>query len=288
LRLEHLAPLRRFFAENPGRICDMTVGGTFIWRDMAHTEFAVADDMLFTKMRYGDRELLSPPIGFGDFDDALERIVRYCAERDIPPRVSPVSAWQLPRVLENYPSSDAKTDRAWTDYLYLAEDLQTLAGRKYSGQRNQINKFLAANDDWSFDAIDDTNVAAVRDFIEAYNREHTKDYVAYNEGNEKTLEMLDNMELYNATGGALTVDGEIIAVAVGEVVGDTLFVHAEKALTEYQGSYQMVVNQFAKLTAADGVTYINREEDDGVEGLRKSKLSYHPDQLLDKYSVTLA
>lgn len=118
-------------------------------------------------------------------------------------------------------------------------------------------------------------------------KEHIKDYPAYDEGNIKTLEVLDNMDKYKLFGGTLKVDDTVVGAALGEIIGDTLFVHIEKSNTEFNGSYPMLVNQFAKKFAAEGVTHINREEDDGVEGLRTSKLSYHPIELLDKYIVEL-
>ena len=83
------------------------------------------------------------------------------------------------------------------------------------------------------------------------------------------------------------LDGDrVIAISIGEKIGDTLFIHCEKALTEYHGIYQAVVQSFAKMYATD-VKYINREEDDGVEGLRKSKLSYRPVFMLKKHSVEI-
>ena len=75
--------------------------------------------------------------------------------------------------------------------------------------------------------------------------------------------------------------------SLGEIVGDTLFTHIEKADRDYQGCYQMVVAQFAQQFAHEGVHFINREDDAGDPGLRTSKLSYHPVALLEKYTVTV-
>lgn len=186
-----------------------------------------------------------------------------------------------------YPEAKATTDRAWADYLYLSDDIKNLPGRKFSGQRNHINRFLREHNDWSFEEMDTNNRGEIRAFFDSYSREHQKDYAAYEEGNLKTLEVLDRIDLYRPLVGALRVEGRIVGASVGEIVGDTLFIHSEKSLTEYQGSYPMIVNQFAKAFATAGVTYINREEDDGVEGLRTSKLSYHPVELLEKYVVEL-
>ena len=85
-------------------------------------------------------------------------------------------------------------------------------------------------------------------------------------------------------GGLIKADGKVVAFAFGEKVGDTLFVHIEKAKKDVQGAYQMIVKEFALHNPAP---YINREEDMGIEGLRRSKESYHPIEKLKKYSLTV-
>lgn len=88
-------------------------------------------------------------------------------------------------------------------------------------------------------------------------------------------------------GGVLQADGKIVGFSLGEVAGDTLFVHIEKADRTFRGAYRMLVNQFAARFAGEGVSYINREDDMGDPGLRTSKLSYHPITLLKKYCITV-
>ena len=79
----------------------------------------------------------------------------------------------------------------------------------------------------------------------------------------------------------------IIAIHLGETIGDTLFVHIEKARRDYFGAYQMIVQQFANAHTGGAVMYINREDDSGDLGLRTSKLSYQPMELLDKATVKI-
>ena len=307
LGLEHIDLLRPYFTNNLCRICDCTIGGTFIWRDLFRTEFAVEDGILYLKVLYltGDTAF-TPPRGITPPDgsappggellsdrgtcpekEAYDRIIGYCRQVGCAPRLCAVSEHRLQKLREFYPEARAATDRAWSDYLYAGDDIKNLAGRKYSGQRNHINRFQRDYADWTFDPVTGGNLREVRAFFERYAKDHVKDYLAYDEGNLKTLEVLDNLDKYRLFGGALKVDGQIIGAALGEIVGDTMFVHTEKSLTDYNGSYPMLVNQFAKHYAVGDVRFINREEDDGVEGLRISKLSYHPECLLDKYVVEL-
>ena len=98
------------------------------------------------------------------------------------------------------------------------------------------------------------------------------------------LKFFNNYFRYNLLGGILKIQNKIIAISVGEIINDTLFIHIEKANRMFLGAYQMINNEFAKYYAKD-VTYINREEDVGDDGLRKAKLMYNPIKILKKYIV---
>ena len=286
LTLDCIKTLRPYFEDNQCRICDCTIGGTFIWRDYHNTEFATEDGVLYLKISH-PMSAFAPPRGLKVGRESYERIIDHCAAAGMPAQFCSVSQTILERVLKMFPDSNVWTDRTWSDYLYLSGDLVSLAGRRFAGQRNHINRFMKEHPTWSFERITTANVAQIRSFYEKYSREHTKDSPADIEGNKKAVEVLDNLEIYGLFGGALYVNGEVVGVSLGEKQGDTLFVHAEKAEIAYHGSYPMLMNQFVRMFADGGIDYINREEDDGIEGLRTSKLSYHPVELLDKYVVEL-
>ena len=258
-----------------------------MWRDYHKTEYALEDGTLYLKVA-SPTPAFAPPRGEAGGRAAYGRIMRYCAESGIKTYICSVSEVTLRYILGMFPGAKAETDRAWSDYLYSSDEIISLAGRKFSGQRNHINRFMKEHPEWSFERITNDNIGAVRAFFENYAQEHIKSYPAYTEGNIKALETLDNWEAYGQSGGVLTVSGEIIGASIGEVVDDTLYVHAEKANADYHGSYPVLMNQFARMFATESVAYINREEDDGVEGLRTSKLSYHPKSILDKYIIEIS
>ena len=131
------------------------------------------------------------------------------------------------------------------------------------------------------------DVPQVEAFLDRYAAGRDKAAASFHEDLAKTREVLDNYDTYDMLGGMLLVDGQIVGFALGEIVGDTLFTHIEKADRDYQGCYQMLVAQFAQQFAHEGVHFINREDDAGDPGLRTSKLSYHPVTLLEKYTVTV-
>jgi hypothetical protein len=282
ITLDCIGALRPFFADNKCRICDGTVGGTFMWRDLHNTEYVIEDEVLYLKVTH-PQVAFAPPRGAVIGKKPYEKIIEYCSDNGIIARICSVSEAILGEILDMFPDAKSFSDRAWSDYLYLSESIATLAGRRLAGQRNHINRFVKEHPDWSFERITGSNLGDVRAFFERYASEHIKDYPAYMEGNSKALEVLDNLDVYGQFGGALYADGKVIGASLGETAGDTLYIHIEKADADFHGSYPMLMQQFAVMFVSDGTVYINREEDDGVEGLRTSKLSYHPVALLDKY-----
>ena len=286
LSLEHIKTIRPFFMDNHCRICDCTIGATFMWRDYHNTEFAIEDGILFLKVTHPELAF-APPRGVDVNIGSYERIIGYCDGQNSPTEIRSVSRTVLEGLLEMFPGSQVRTERDWSDYLYLSDDLKSLSGRRFAGQRNHINHFIREYPGWAFERVAADNIADARQFIEKNAQENVKESLIYIEGCRKALEALDNYELYDQLGGILYVNGNVVGVSLGEITGDTLYIHTEKADVAYQGSYPMLMNQFAINFAAEDTVYINREEDDGVEGLRASKMSYHPVDLLEKYKVVL-
>ena len=160
-----------------------------------------------------------------------------------------------------------------------------LSGRKYGTPRNHINKFKKLYTDWSFEPISADNIPELIEFTKNFTFGADKDESAMLEL-QMCMEVLEKYDSYAMLGGALRVGGKIIAYSIGEIVGDTIFSHIEKADISYAGAYQMLTNQFLRMYAeGDDIKYVNREEDCGDEGLRKSKLSYHPVELIEKNTV---
>ena len=287
LQLEDLPKLRQFFDYSGSRICDTTPGTCFIWRDMYKTEWAVYDGSLYFKVYYpGLGDTFTLPLG-GGRNEHYRQIADYCCRRKMPIAFYPVPKDELERIQEFFPNSAAIPERDNFDYLYRAEDLKYFRGKKLSGQRNHANKFLKTYGNWTFRAITLEDIPVVKAFLDRYASRVDKAAASFHEDIAKTHEVLDNYAIYDMLGGMLLVDGEVVGFSLGEIVGDTLFTHIEKADRTYEGCYQMLVAQFAQQFAHEGIHFINREDDAGDLGLRTSKLSYHPVALLEKYTVTV-
>ena len=251
LQLEDLPKLRDYFGYSGSRICDTTPGTVMMWRDMYKTEWAIYDGSLYFKVEYpGLGSTFTLPLG-GGRREHYRQIADYCCRRGMPIAFYPVPKDELERLQEFFPNSAAISNRD------------------------------------AFRVITEEDVPAVKAFLDRYAAGRDKAAASFHEDLRKTHEVLDNYQLYDMAGGMLLVDGNIVGFSLGEIVGDTLFTHIEKADRDYQGCYQMVVAQFAQQFAHEGVHFINREDDAGDPGLRTSKLSYHPVALLEKYTVTV-
>ena len=124
------------------------------------------------------------------------------------------------------------------------------------------------------------------DFFEKWFKIYSKDEEKFNKQEYLAIKKaLENFQALKLSGGAIEVGGEIIACTIGEKINkNVLLVHFEKALPEFEGAYSVINNEFCK-GEAENFRLINREEDMGIPGLRKSKLSYKPMFLLNKYTA---
>jgi len=285
LLLSDIGKIRRYFQYSTNKICDNTVGGAFMWRDYFAVEYAEYNETLVfkAKVRYcNDIVAYSMPLG-KDVLGAISRISEDSRNAGEPLAFCNVTEGDITELQAAFPKFRLLMDANWSDYVYRAADLASLSGRKYSGKRNHINHFKMAYGAHPFEEISEANLEAVIDFHTRLGAETINHPELFNEEHHKTLEVLNNFSAYGLFGGLLRAGDSIAAFSVGEIVNNVLFVHIEKADLNYRGAYQVINNEFAKRFAAGSVEYINREDDAGDEGLRISKASYHPCDIIDKY-----
>lgn len=176
-------------------------------------------------------------------------------------------------------------DRNNFEYIYLSEDLINLSGKKLHAKRNHINYFLKTYD-YEYRPYD---ISLKNDCIAHYNEwlDMKEDSRSIRDEIEVLNRILDYHHELGVKGAVIFVDGKIEAMTFGEALNnDTALIHIEKANPLIRGLYPMINMEFVKNEWAD-YKYINREEDMGLEGLRKAKLSYNPVYLLKKYSCSV-
>jgi len=287
--LDSIKEISEFLNYKEHRTCDSTVGELFMWREYYASEYAIYNDMLYMKVKFSTKETcFTFPIGKNSIEFALDTLVEYTHKMEIPLIFTAVPEEALDIIKIHFNNKiDFSFNRDWSDYLYLAHDLCELKGRKYSGERNHINKFKKVNPTYQYVKMNYENIVQVIQFYDEYAKKMVKTSDTAIEENKRTKEILQCLTIFPLIGGYIEVEDKIVAISIGEIINDTLYVHIEKALKEYQGSFQMIMNEFAKNSITDSIIYINREEDTGDLGLRTSKLSYHPHELLNKYYVTV-
>lgn len=284
--LEDRALINDYLKYADTRSCEMTFANTYLWSRHYDVGFAIVEDMLVFGHTAGDVSFTVPvgPGGEERLKQALDTLMRYCEEQEVPFQLHNVTKEDFDRLEALYPGQFfISYEREYADYVYETEKLAKLSGKKYHSKKNHANKFKALYPDWSYEPISKDNVEECFQMALRW-----RELNGCEEDEEKhaeicvTLNYLRLFEELNMRGGALRVNGEIVAFTVGEPVGkDTLVVHIEKAFADIQGAYTMINQQFAEHEGA-GFTYLNREEDMGEEGLRQAKMSYKPVFLVEK------
>jgi len=260
-----------------------------MWRDYFSVEYAIYNDTVIFKAKvkyYNEITAFSFPLG-RDVYGSIEKIIEYCQINELPVAFCTVTCEDIKMIESVFNNFKLQKESDWSDYIYISSDLVSLSGRKYSGQRNHINYFKNTYDDYSFEEISKENITDVKNFYVRLSSDLIFTNEIAVEEHHKTIEVLDNYDIYNLPGGLLRAGRDIVAFSIGEIINDVLFIHIEKADIKVRGAYQMINNEFAKHFVTDDITYINREEDVGDEGLRISKLSYHPHEIVDKYILIM-
>ena len=284
LTREALPLLRKVFQENTSLLCDRTAGGVMMWRKRFCTEYFFDGETLYLRSSFGN-DGFSYALPLGNTEKGIERLRDYCAAQGEFLQFSGVTEEEQALLLTFFPDKTATAQRDWFDYIYSTQSLMTFSGKKLSAQRNHRNFFLKNYPDWSFEPITRENLFCAKDYFTAYYKASEKSFLHAEEEAEAVNEIFRHWEDYGFCGGLLFAEGEPIALSLCEIVGNTVYVHIEKANRLYRGAYPMIVSEMLRHFATDEVLYVNREEDEGDVGLRYSKESYCPIRLLKKYTV---
>lgn len=282
--------LRKYLPYARSRTCDYTVAGITMWADYFHYEYAVADDTLFIKGVAEDNLKLpafSLPIGKMPLNESIALLKEYCYETGNKLTLSAIPAEYVDTLMQ-LGATSAKELTDWADYLYNATDLASLSGKAYNKKRNHVNRFCADNPGWELKEITPDILPQVIEFYSKYGQPVVDDgYVTAVVEHDQTMNVLRNYADYGFEGAVLTTPTHgIVAFAIGEVAGDTLFVHIEKMRHDVSGAGEAINKLFAAhMLERHGMAFINREEDVGDAGLRAAKLSYKPCMLLKKYNI---
>jgi hypothetical protein len=265
----------------------------FSWKIIGDYLCIAAADNLEPEM---DTSFLFPPLTrTGCYEPEKLKETILAAKAEFEEKGEPFSMMLVPfhmvEILEKAMPGQLKfeADRPNFDYVYSTKDLIELKGRDFHSKKNHLNYFLN-NYSYEYSPMGTEMAAEAMAFIRAFNERknlsnpHERELLEMEE--EAMKDVFLNLDTVGYLTGIIRIDGKIQALSIGGRLGTkTVTVHVEKANTEYRGLYQVINNEFCKHMASQ-VKLINREEDMGIAGLRKAKLSYNPVKLIEKYIVT--
>ncbi|MDR1797113.1 MAG: phosphatidylglycerol lysyltransferase domain-containing protein [Clostridiales Family XIII bacterium] len=269
----------------------------FSWEEIGGYLFISAADNLDPVM--GDPFMFPPLTRTGGYEPGALREAVLEAKRRFEGKGKPFHMMLVPFHMldilgEAFPGGIAfEADRPNFDYVYNAQDLAELRGRDFHAKKNHLNYFKG-HYEYTYERMTPDMAGEAMAFIRAFNERknledpHERELLEFEE--QAMRDVFVNLDVVGYLSGCIRIGGKIEALTVGGLQGPkTAVVHVEKANTEYRGLYQAIANEFVKAVMAGhrNVSRINREEDMGLPGLRKAKLSLHPVKLVEKYTVTL-
>lgn len=287
-KLSDYSSFAPFFYDEGELSCEMNFISIYIWQKIYENKFYMDEKTLFFKSVTDDGEGVVFSLPYGDLDYGMGLIFDYCKEKGIKPNLWTSKGKRLDSFLKKYCNYEMRAERDNFDYIYNRMDLAELSGKKYHSKRNHISAF-SKKYDWSYHAITKENIDEVLRFADKWysdrGEETDKGLLAEHEALKEILKTDIDLK---AIGGFIRVEGKIVAFTVGSPINSYTFdIHYEKADTEYQTAYALINREFV-LNELKDFKYVNREDDLGLEGLRKAKLSYKPEILLEKYSLIYA
>lgn len=289
LTMDSKSIIQKYTLNSRRRNCDLSFANLYSWWFFYETEYAEYEGFLLLRYKNEGELAYMMPVGKGDLRKVIEAIIEDAHSLGHPFHMFGVSPGMRADLDDAMPDVFIYTpEREYFDYIYHRTDLATLAGKKFQPKRNFVNRFVRNNPVYEYKELTPELVPECL-MLEAawYNVNDDKEKVALEAVRRSMTEALHHMTELDLIGGVLHVDGNIVAFTYGAPINEETFdVCVEKASTFIEGAYTMINCEFARHLPEQYI-YMNREEDLGIEGLRKAKLSYHPYVLLEKCRVEL-
>ncbi|MBC2581831.1 DUF2156 domain-containing protein [Clostridium sp. DJ247] len=283
--------LDKYLRDYPFTTSEYSFTNLLIWRKGCDIQYTIYNDVLIIKKRdFKEKYHFMQPIGYKkeNLKDIIEELKIYKKENRMNYLFKDVENSFLNDLRDIYgDEAHVEEDVDNFDYIYCSHKLMTLSGKKLHSKKNHYNHFIKnynylVKDFSESGVIEDCILAAERWYDENYDG---STYITYElEGIKEILNYTDEL---NLKGMAVYVDNEIAAFTIAERVNDNMaIVHIEKGKTNINGIYAFTNKTFVERYLSE-VKYVNREQDLGIEGLRKAKKSYYPIKLEEKYCVNL-
>lgn len=288
VRLEDRATIERFTMSSDITNCDLSFANMFCWQEVYHSAWAIVDGFLVIRFHIdgGDRLGYMQPVGEGDCARIIPALREEAHAHGQRLRIIGLTDRGREMIRQMHIGQFAfESDRALEDYVYAADDLRNLPGRRYQPKRNHINRFMAEYPDYRYEELTPDRFDECMQLEREWRRNHeghTSELCAEQRAMQRAFAHFAELGM---TGGCIYVGERMVAFTYGSAVNDHTFdTHVEKADTDYDGAFTVINCLFAR-HLPERFTLINREEDLGIEGLRRAKLSYHPAVIQHKFTA---
>jgi len=267
------------------RGCEYSFANLFLW---GRQRAAFLGEQLVFFSQFNRKTVYLFPVGFGDRKAALDAVMEDAKKRGIPCRLTGLLKEDCEALEQLYPEKFRfHNDRNSYDYIYNINDLADLSGKKFQRKRNQVNRFLTLYPDYSIEPITEETVPQIAEMLHNWyvRRQETDPSGDYHMEKAAIGKALVNFKALQLDGIVLRVAGKIVAVTMASPLSeDTFDIHFEKALDHIVAGYAMINRSFARYLREKyaAVKWLNREDDLGLEGLRKAKQDYHPHHMVEK------
>ena len=254
----------------------------FAWRNKYNFHYIILDNFLWIINNKDNKYYLSQPIGdyrnIEGIISSINSMKKFLKNR---PFIIKKSDDKFLKLLNELPFSYSySSNRDDSDYIYDFKKMQTLSGNRYHKKKNHVNQFLKKYT-WHYNEISELNLMDIDEICKIWF-EGSHELSEY----DAIKDVLENFKKLDVQGGILYVENKAVAFTIGEALNnDTHVIHFEKAVSGYTSLYPMIFYKYVNTLM--GYKYVNREQDLGFDGLRKSKLSYHPVKLIEKYTIRI-
>jgi uncharacterized protein len=275
--LEDKDCLAAFIARYPSEACEINLGNILIWRQFDHSKFTTINGNLCILCEPpSEPAYFLQPLGESKIPETIAACLTFA------PRLSRIPESFAARFCSEF---KCEPDPNNFDYVYLAEDLIHLRGKRYDGKRNRIRKFERSHSYRYMKLAEDHLDGCGRLFGKWLETKASSDGAFPSVWRHVIEEALAHFKELGLCGGAIEIDERIAAFSIGEkLTGDTAVIHIEIVDPDYEGLPQLMNREFIKSEWAK-YRFINREQDLGSPGLRRAKTSYHPHHLVKKYNL---
>lgn len=272
------------------RGCEYSFTNLYLWGRQRAAEVA-GNLVIFSQ--FSRKSVYLFPVGCAEKKATLDAIIADARERGIPCRLNGLTQDDYATLERLYPGRfTSHFDRDAFDYVYAIEDLAELRGRKYQRKRNHLNRFRAERPNHKLEPITEENISLVEELVEQWyaRRLEENPHGDYHMEQVAIKKALRERELLGLEGLLLRDGDALLAMTMGSRLSQTTFdIHFEKALDIADGTYAAINQGFTAYLREKypEILWLNREEDMGLEGLRKAKLSYNPHHMVEKHWVCL-